>query len=158
MTEGLWLRTLPSLSNLNNRKVIFMGFIGGANGKEPACQCRGLKRCGFKLWVGKIPGGGHAYPLHYSCLEGPMDRGTWQATVHRIAKSQTWLKWQHALTILMCFAPSKSFQFSGKLCHASQGPQLFSLSIETSLLPTSPNKFQSGTLMEQTSLNPWLLK
>ena len=54
-----------------------------------------------------------------------MDRGTWRAAVHRVAKSQT-LKWQHALTILTCFAPSKSFQCSEKLCHGSQGPQLFS--------------------------------
>ena len=32
-------------------------------------------------------------PLHYSCLEGPMDRGTWQATLYMVTKSQTWLKW-----------------------------------------------------------------
>ena len=29
------------------------------------------------------------HPLQYSCLENPMDRGAWQATVHRVAKSQT---------------------------------------------------------------------
>ena len=39
--------------------------------------------------LGRSPGGGHGNPLHYSCLENPMDRQTWQATVHRIAKSQT---------------------------------------------------------------------
>ena len=32
-----------------------MGFPGGAKGKEPACQCRRHKRCGFDPWVGKIP-------------------------------------------------------------------------------------------------------
>ena len=32
-----------------------MGFPGGASGKEPACQCKGWKRCGFDPWVGKIP-------------------------------------------------------------------------------------------------------
>ena len=31
------------------------GFPGGANGKEPACQCRRRERCGFDSWVGKIP-------------------------------------------------------------------------------------------------------
>ena len=31
------------------------GFPGGPSGKEPACQCRGHKRCGFEPWVGKIP-------------------------------------------------------------------------------------------------------
>ena len=32
-----------------------MGFPVGASGKEPACQCRRCKRCGFDPWVGKIP-------------------------------------------------------------------------------------------------------
>ena len=34
---------------------------------------------------------GNGNPLQYSCLENPMDRGTWQAAVHGVAKSQTWL-------------------------------------------------------------------
>ena len=32
-----------------------LGFLGGASGKEPSCQCRRGKRCGFHPWVGKIP-------------------------------------------------------------------------------------------------------
>ena len=32
-----------------------MGFPGGTSGKEPACQCRRLKRCGFDPWFKKIP-------------------------------------------------------------------------------------------------------
>ena len=46
------------------------------------------------MWVrlGGFPGRGHGSPLQYSCLENPMDRGAWQATVHRVAKSQTRLK------------------------------------------------------------------
>ena len=42
--------------------------------------------------LGRSPGGGHGIPPQYSCLENPMDRGAWRATVHRITKSQTWLK------------------------------------------------------------------
>ena len=44
--------------------------------------------------TGLIPGsgGGHGNPLQYSCLENPMDRGAWQATVHRVEKSHSWLK------------------------------------------------------------------
>ena len=38
---------------------------------------------------GRYPGGGNGNPLQYSCLENPMDRGTWQAIVHGVAKSQT---------------------------------------------------------------------
>ena len=41
---------------------------------------------------GTSPGGEHGNPLQYSCLENPMDRGTWQPAVHSVAKSQTWLK------------------------------------------------------------------
>jgi len=37
----------------------------------------------------RSPAGGHGNPLHYSCLENPMERGAWWATVHRIAKSWT---------------------------------------------------------------------
>ena len=50
-------------------------FPGGASGKEPAWQCRRLKRlCPIPGW-GRSPGGGHGNPLQCSCLENPMDRG-----------------------------------------------------------------------------------
>ena len=39
----------------------------------------------------KAPGGGNGNPLQYSCLEYPMDRGAWWATVQEVAKSQTQL-------------------------------------------------------------------
>ena len=38
---------------------------------------------------GRSPGGGHGNPFQYSCLENPIDRGAWRATVHRVAKSWT---------------------------------------------------------------------
>ena len=41
---------------------------------------------------GRSPGGGHGNPLEYSYLENPMDRGAWQAAVHRVEHSQIWLK------------------------------------------------------------------
>jgi len=41
---------------------------------------------------GRSPRGGQGNPLQYSCLENPMDRGSWQATVHRVEKSWTQLK------------------------------------------------------------------
>ena len=40
-------------------------------------------------WSGRSPGAGNGHPLQYSCLENPLDRGTWQATVHRVTKSWT---------------------------------------------------------------------
>ena len=42
--------------------------------------------------LGRSPGGGHGNPLQYSCLENPIDRGAWWATVHGVAKSQMQLK------------------------------------------------------------------
>ena len=42
---------------------------------------------------GRFPWGGNDNPLQYSSLGNPVDRGAWQATVHRVAKSWTWLKW-----------------------------------------------------------------
>ena len=70
-----------------------MGFQGGASGKEPACQCRRHKRCGFNPWVGKIPWRRAWQPIPVlSRLENPMDRGARWSTVHRVAKSPTQLK------------------------------------------------------------------
>jgi len=47
------------------------------------------------LWVesGTYLGGGHSNPFQYSCLENPVVREAWRAMVHRVAKSQTQLKW-----------------------------------------------------------------
>ena len=59
-------------------------FLGGSDGKESASSAGD---------PGSIPGSGegNGYLLQYSYLENSMDRGTWQATVNRIAKSQTQL-------------------------------------------------------------------
>ena len=77
-----------SMVTLYGRKV---GVSGGSvvKKKKSACQPR---RLGSNFWVGKIPGGGHGNPLPYSCLENPMDRGAWRATVYRVPKSWTRLK------------------------------------------------------------------
>ena len=57
-------------------------------GKEPACQWR----CEFDPWARKIPWRRAWQPLQCSCLENPMDRGSWKATVHGVAKNWTRLK------------------------------------------------------------------
>ena len=51
-----------------------------------------VKDVGSIPGLGRSPGGGNGNPVQYSCLENHKDRGTWQAIVHRIAKSQTQLK------------------------------------------------------------------
>ena len=63
-----------------------MGFLGGSDSKEFVCQAGDL---GSITESGRSPGDGNGYPFQYSCLENSMDRGTWQATVHRVTKSGT---------------------------------------------------------------------
>ena len=87
-----------------------MGFPDGASGKEPACQCRRLKRliCGW----GRSPGEGNGNPLWYSRLENPMDGGAWWATVHGVAKSQTQLNrgaWWVTVCVLSRFSHAQFF-------------------------------------------------
>ena len=76
-------------------------FPHNASGKEPACQYRRLSRdSGSIPGSGRSPGEGNGNPLQYSCLENPMDRGSWWAAIHRVIKSWTKLKWlsTHTLT------------------------------------------------------------
>ena len=84
---------LLTVSLLNNL-VISPSFNNdrGTSGKELACQCRRLQRWGSLPGLGRPPGGGNGHPLQYSCLENPMDRGSWWFIIHRVAKSQTRLK------------------------------------------------------------------
>ena len=65
-----------------------MGFPGGSSGKEFATNAGDVRDMGSIPGSGRSPAGGHGNPLQYSCLENPMDSGAWQATVHRITKSQ----------------------------------------------------------------------
>ena len=60
--------------------------------KESACNAADTGDMGSIPEWGRFPGGGYGNPLQYSCLENPMDRGAWQATVHRVAQSRTQLK------------------------------------------------------------------
>ena len=65
-----------------------MGFPSGSDGKESACSVGDL---GSIIGLERSPGGGNGNPLQYSCLENPMEKGAWQATVQGVAKSQTQL-------------------------------------------------------------------
>jgi len=67
-----------------------MGFLDNTSGKEPACQCRRYRRCGFDPWVRKIPWRKKWQPIPVF-MPGESHRGAWQATVHGVAKSWTQL-------------------------------------------------------------------
>ena len=59
-------------------------------GKNPTANEGEIRDAGLIPRFGKSPEGGHSNPFQYSCLENPMYRGAWQATIHRVAKSRTW--------------------------------------------------------------------
>ena len=64
-------------------KNLFVNFPGGSGGKESVCSAGDL---GLISGLGRSPGEGNGNPLQYSCLENPMDGGTWQATIHAVAR------------------------------------------------------------------------
>ena len=74
---------------LFNTSVGMPVFPGGARGKESTCRSRRCKWHGLDPWVGKIPWSRKWQPTPVSCLESSMGRGTWQATIHGVSKSQT---------------------------------------------------------------------
>ena len=86
-----WLDLLAvqgTLKSLTVRSLFAMNcFPGGSDGKESAICNVGDP--GLIPELGRSPGEGNGNPLQYSCLENPMSRSAWQATVHRVAKSRT---------------------------------------------------------------------
>ena len=62
-----------------------MGFPGGSDGKESACNVGDL---GSIPGLGRYPGEGNGNQLQYSCLENSKDRGAWWAVVHRPKKKK----------------------------------------------------------------------
>ena len=73
-------REIPENNEVGGASQVVLGV------KNPPANAGDIKDAGL------IPGSGQDNPLQYSCLENPMDRGMWRATVHRVAKSWTRLK------------------------------------------------------------------
>ena len=68
------------------------GFPGGTSGENSPANAGDVRDTDSVPGSGRSPEGGNGNPLQYSCLENPMHRGAWRATVHRVAKSRTRLK------------------------------------------------------------------
>ena len=64
-----------------------LGFPGGTSVKNPPANAGDMRNMGSIPGSGRFPGGGHGNPLQYCCLENPMDKRSWWATVHSVAKS-----------------------------------------------------------------------
>ncbi|CAI9178588.1 unnamed protein product [Rangifer tarandus platyrhynchus] len=60
--------------------------MSGKDGKESACNAGDPASI---PGLGRSPVEGNDYPFQYSCLENPMNRGAWRATVHRVAELDT---------------------------------------------------------------------
>ena len=84
---------------LSSTRVKLPIFPGGSEVKTSACNAVNL---GLIAGSGRSPGEGNGNPLQYSCLDNPMDRGAWWATVYRVAESDT-TEWLH-------------FHFQSKTC------------------------------------------
>ena len=116
-----------------------MGFPWWLSSEESACKAGDA---GAIPGSGRCPGAGHGKLFQYSCLENPMAWGAWWATVHRVAKSQTWLKQlsMHMcmqitkpgiLCVYRCMAqPALSFQTTAKT------PPCWRRAADVSLLPS----------------------
>ena len=70
-----------------------MGFPGGSDSKESACNARDP---GLIPGSGRFPGVGNGKPLQYSCLKNSRDSGAWWARVRGVTQSQTCLSMMHA--------------------------------------------------------------
>ena len=102
---GVKRYTLLYIKEINNKVLLYStgsciwyivinlwGFPGSSMLKESSCSAGDAGDTGWVPWLGGSPGGLHGNPLQYACLENPRDKGAWKPTVHRVAKSQTWLK------------------------------------------------------------------
>ena len=78
---------------------LYGGFPGGSVGKASAYNAGDP---GLIPGFGRSPGEGMGNPLQHSCLENPMDRGAWQATVHGVPKSWTCLRTYTFIFMYIC--------------------------------------------------------
>ena len=89
-------------------------FPHGSVVKNPPANAGDSGDSGLIPGSGRSPGGGNGNPVQYSCLENVVNRGIWQATAHRVAKSRTRLKQLTA-------AAAKSLQSCLTLCDPIDG-------------------------------------
>ena len=91
------------------------------SGKGPACNEGDAGDMGSIPGLGRSPGGRHGNPLQYSCLENPVDRGAWWATVHGVAKSRTHLKQLSTYAQVQAFSTLKKQPLTWEQKDRSEG-------------------------------------
>ena len=80
---------LLCVNELTSSVYTRVGFPGGLVVKNPPANAGDIRYMHSIPGSGRSPGGGHGNPIQYSCLENPMERGAWWATVHGVTESQT---------------------------------------------------------------------
>ena len=80
MSSSLLMKTALSVQGASQVALVV---------KNPPANAEDRRDMSSVSGSGRSPGAGHGNPLQYSCLDNPMDRGAWQATVHRVTESDT---------------------------------------------------------------------
>ena len=129
--------------------------------KNTPVHAGGIRDAGSIPGSGRSPGGGRGNPLQYSCLENPMDRGAWQATVHSVAQGRTQLKQlstQNALN-------SKEnedlwyldvWQINTQLCLGNSKPHECCWKAKSDFHQRSQNCFACSLLKDLSNLWTWV--
>ena len=77
--------------------MLIKEFLDGSDSKE---SLRNVGNLGSMPGLGKSPGEGNGYPLQYSCLDNPMDRGACRSTVHGVTKSRTLMSDEECMMLI----------------------------------------------------------
>ena len=128
--------------------------------KNPPTNAGDVRDVGSIPGSGRSPRGGHGNLLQYSCLENLMDRGAWWATVHRVAKSWTWLKQlsMHARTHRATILTILNVQFSGIIyLHLSGDRWLCSVYLQNSSYSWAETLYPLNSFPFPSTLNSWQL-
>ena len=96
MEGGAWWATVHGVAKSQTRLSDFTSLHFSSQAFQVALVVKNLpakagdvRDAGSISGSGRSSGGGNGNPLQYPCLENPMDRGAWQAAVHRVSKSQS---------------------------------------------------------------------
>ena len=88
---------VTGLKKITQYVKCYGGFPGGSVVKNLPANAGDIRDVGSSPGLGRSSGGEHGNPLQYSCLENPVNRGAWKATVHGVAKSRRRLSDFHFL-------------------------------------------------------------
>ena len=145
--------------------MIKQKYLGGAEVKNLPANAENTEDAGLTPGLGISPGEGNGNLFQYSCLGNPMDRGAWQATVHRVPKSRTRLSVHTPNPDSNCLPyRSRTWQksFKGGWPHSSDTVHsvllilwILLLNCVTSLMLSLKNNFRITISLHILAFNNW---